>query len=114
MFNYFTDDFEISVRNNNLINKKSFYEYEEDNVYFAHNPPNQRGGNPLYKGVTNIKVSMASENTIYFEVISMYCSDKNLNYPKNEECSVTKDVSNKFIIQKQNQNWKIKYFVLPN
>ena len=97
--------------------KKDFYEYVEDNIYYGNQGPNVRGANYFYQGSTYIKLIEESNDILSFEVESKYCSDEDWNlelFLNDAQCSSTEDVINKFIIKKENNLWKIKYFVLPN
>ena len=68
-----------------------------------------RGSLQTYKE-TNLEVGTVQENEIIFTAISEYCGSSFCQESKETEKTVAKD----FIISKENGEWVIKKFYLPN
>ena len=68
-----------------------------------------RGSVATYKE-TNLEVGTVQENEIIFKAISEYCGT---DFCQGNNETVNK-IEKEFIIAKENGEWKIKYFYLPN
>ena len=71
-----------------------------------------RGGNQFYKD-TKLEVKSVEEDEIVFTAISSYC-DRMLCQDSNPKVQEEKEEKKDFIIEKEDDEWLIKYFYLPN
>jgi len=77
---------------------------EIDGEYYDHSVCS-RVGNLLYQG-SKLEVKSESNNQIIYTVVSTYAADFDSKEMTTEE--------DDFIIEKEDGEWKVKYFVLPN
>lgn len=112
---YFTDDF---YANNSF--SETNYEFDEffgivknqDGSIYSY--AGSRGGDQQYLD-TKLLIKNNSQNEIIFKAISNYCDGS--IYDDSSECAskkISETKEQEFVIKKIDNEWKIKYFYLPN
>lgn len=75
-----------------------------------------RGGNISYINRENLKIKDITDEKVVFEAIYNYCADDAIYDEESDQCENNgKRYSKKydFIIEKEDNEWKIAYFVMP-